>query len=80
MLFIIKKIIFRARFKDFANQVTRLQYLLNKCKREITNYVKNHYAEATLLDNINSFKTDFMSDPNYTICEIINDELVLKDF
>ena len=80
VLFIIKKIIFRARFKDFANHVTRLQYLLNKCKREITNYVKNHYAEATHLDNINSFKTDFMSDPNYTICEITNGELVLKDF
>ena len=48
VLFIIKKIIFRALFKDFANHVTRLQYHLNKCKIEIVNYDKNHYAKVTL--------------------------------
>ena len=80
VFFIIKKVIFRARFKEFVNQAACIQYLLNKCKREIRNGINTHFVAATHFDKINAFKENFMSNPNYKICELINGKLVLSEF
>ena len=80
VFFTIKKVIFRAHLKEFLNQAAYIQYLLNKCKREIRNGINTHFVSATHFDKINAFKENFMSNPNYKICELINGKLVLSEF